>query len=370
MPPGSGRDTDDVAGMDSDAESDYSTPSLPPFSVSDGSSHTSVNASMRSASPVPSVWSLTSSLRQQVFRNEYGRGLNNYSEVYRLPADDEELERLDKQHEMFKCAMGKYPSVLAQVMADDIPGETKAVLDLGCGSGSWILEVARDFPHCSAVAVDLVPMQITEMPPNLRSEVDDINLGLEHFYGDFNVVHSRLISAGIIDYPGLIDHVSRVLRPGGLIDFSEFAFNCYDENKQPVLVETTCLGAPWLARWLAFSNMAVRQRGGSPDAATELYTWISQHGAFEEVVHKSSWIAASPWIRGDDPQSVWERGLGEAMRDDILAFLKSARPLLLGSGLAEGVVDELEEGARTELMEAKIPYWICVEQTYARKRVT
>ena len=30
-----------------------------------------------------------------------------------------------------------------------------------------------------------------------RSEVDDINLGLEHFYGDFNVVHAQLISSGV-----------------------------------------------------------------------------------------------------------------------------------------------------------------------------
>ena len=30
-----------------------------------------------------------------------------------------------------------------------------------------------------------------------RSEVDDINLGLEHFYGDFNVVHTRLIASGV-----------------------------------------------------------------------------------------------------------------------------------------------------------------------------
>ena len=30
-----------------------------------------------------------------------------------------------------------------------------------------------------------------------RAEVDDINLGLQHFYGDFNMVHARLISAGV-----------------------------------------------------------------------------------------------------------------------------------------------------------------------------
>lgn len=59
------------------------------------------------------------------------------------------------------------------------------------------MEAAADFPQCNAVAIDLVPMQSLNMPPNCRSEVDDVNLGLEHFYGDFNVVHCRLISSGV-----------------------------------------------------------------------------------------------------------------------------------------------------------------------------
>ena len=77
---------------DSDSESDrYTEMSL---DASVASSRTSVDVSMRSASPAPSVFSVTSSLRAQAYRQEYGRGLNNYSDVYRLPADDEELERL------------------------------------------------------------------------------------------------------------------------------------------------------------------------------------------------------------------------------------------------------------------------------------
>lgn len=64
------------------------------FAPSAASSATTVDWEMRSASRPPSVFSFTSSLRANAFRHEYGRGLNNYSEVYRLPADDEELERL------------------------------------------------------------------------------------------------------------------------------------------------------------------------------------------------------------------------------------------------------------------------------------
>jgi len=78
---------------DNDTESDsYSSAAFPPFSTGTASSQTTY--SIRSSSPVPSVLSMTSSMRAQAFILEYGRGVNNYSEVYRLPADDQEIERL------------------------------------------------------------------------------------------------------------------------------------------------------------------------------------------------------------------------------------------------------------------------------------
>ena len=44
----------------------------------------------------------------------------------------------DKQHTLLLDIMGaKYVPPMAGIMADDTPGETKACLDLGCGSGSW-----------------------------------------------------------------------------------------------------------------------------------------------------------------------------------------------------------------------------------------
>jgi hypothetical protein len=81
---------------DSDSESVFSDVPLSPF---DSPCHTfsslsSPDVSMRSASPAPSVQSMTSSMRQQAYRQEYGRGINNYSEVYKLAADTQECERL------------------------------------------------------------------------------------------------------------------------------------------------------------------------------------------------------------------------------------------------------------------------------------
>ncbi|THH19383.1 hypothetical protein EW146_g1781 [Bondarzewia mesenterica] len=348
-----------------DYKSDDESDALSDFSLSVASSVTSYDASMRSASPAPSNYSVTSSIRAQSYRHEYGRGLNNYSEVYRLPADDEEFERLDKQHHMFKFIMGKYPPPLPEVLKDDIPGETKACLDLGCGSGSWILECARDFPHCQAVAVDLVPMQATNIPPNCRSEVDDINLGMQHFYGDFNVVHARLISSGIRDYHGLIEQVVQVLRPGGLVDFLEFDFRCYDENHRPIFSKPGVMEGPWLPRWMSLLNMAVRQRGGSPDASNMLYAWFMQNPAYEDIVYREIWLPTAAIYPPGHPD-YW---IGKVMGEDIQAFLKSGRPLLLGSGLQESLVDELQQRAHTEVEEARIVTFCRVESVYARKRV-
>jgi len=262
--------------------------------------------------------------------------------------------------------MGKYTPPMAEVLADDTPGEIKAVVDLGCGSGSWILDVARDFPHCNTVAVDLVPMQVLDMPPNCRSEVDDINLGLQHFYGDFNVVHARLISSGIRDFVGLVDQIAQTLRVRGLLELMEFDFRVYGKDRRAYLDNNT---APCVARWMNHCHDAVQRSGGAPDAANHLHRWVSEHAAFEDVVYREFWFPTSPFLKGKDPESARLNRIGHLFREDILMFLQSGRPLLLGNGIPEAEVDELEENARNELMEARVPTYIRVENVYARKRL-
>ncbi|KAL4067303.1 hypothetical protein V8B97DRAFT_2025140 [Scleroderma yunnanense] len=352
----------------SDCDSDHSTcMSLDSFTESTATSRTSVDVSMRSQSPTPSVFSMTSSLRAQAYKQEYGRDLNNYSDVYRLPADEEELDRLDRQYEMFCKVTGKYPPPLPDVLADS-GFEVKAVLDLGCGSGSWIMDVARDFPHCSAVAVDLVPMQSIHMPPNCRSEVDDINLGLEHFYGDFNVVHAQLISAGIRDYHSMVDQISHVLRPGGLIDITEFPFYLCGADKQPITFPAGAFEPPWVALWMSYAARAIRGRGADADAALHIHRWISSNPTFEDVVLRDIWLPVAPFLEGNDPDVVFWNEVAVTVRDDVKAFIKSCRPLLLGHGLSQEFIDAMERNVCQELDEAKTPLYAHIINVYARKK--
>ena len=77
---------------ESDVDSDGEASAVS-MDVSSDSSDTSydTDSSMRSASPL-SVISVNSTM--QFFREEHGRLINNYSDIYKLPADAEEFERL------------------------------------------------------------------------------------------------------------------------------------------------------------------------------------------------------------------------------------------------------------------------------------
>lgn len=103
----------------------------------------------------------------------------------------------------------------------------------------------------------------------------------------------------IKDYRLLVDRIARVLRPGGLIELTEFDFRTYDRHGQvvPVSTEEARLGPPWWARYLAHMRDAVRASGGDTDAANHIQDWVTNCGAFENVAYHDFW---SPVIPGDD----------------------------------------------------------------------
>lgn len=48
-------------------------------------------------------------------------------------------------------------------------------------------------------------------------EIDDINLGLSHFYDQYDLVHMRLVRAGLTDNAKTITELERCLKPGGVL---------------------------------------------------------------------------------------------------------------------------------------------------------
>lgn len=160
----------------------------------------------------------------------------------------------------------------------------------------------------------------------------------------------------------------RCLRPGGLLDVSEFDFRVYRADKTPFFVPTAHIEPPYFPRWMTFMNNAARSRGGNVDAANLLETWVKSQPAMRDVVYREFWFPISPWLPQNSEENFRQNKIGMLMRADILSFLKSGRPLLLGSGLDEDLVNSLERESMRELNSGSLHGYIRVQTVYAIKR--
>ena len=98
-------------------------------------------------------------------------------------------------------------------------GEVKRIADFGCGTGTWAIQMAAKYPHVDVLGVDVAPTPVdkSRFPPNLSFEIDDLNLGLTHFHGRFDVIHMRCVNTGITDIDRTFDDLQLCLKPGGLL---------------------------------------------------------------------------------------------------------------------------------------------------------
>jgi SAM-dependent methyltransferase len=92
--------------------------------------------------------------------------------------------------------------------------------------------MAKKFPHCQIVGIDLVPISVEadSIPPNCQFEIDDVELGLQHFQNQFDLVHVRFLVMGLKDLRKSMADIHRCLKPGGLVIWIEPDFNLFTED--------------------------------------------------------------------------------------------------------------------------------------------
>ncbi|KAJ3801514.1 hypothetical protein GGU11DRAFT_674742 [Lentinula aff. detonsa] len=103
------------------------------------------------------------------------------------------------------------------------------VLDIGCGTGSWILDCARAWRKCHFVGLDIVPIQ-----PDLQQvgSADSHRVtwvqgnfleGLPFPNEEFDFVHIKRISLGVPEdkWDFLFEEISRVMKPGAAFEMIE-----------------------------------------------------------------------------------------------------------------------------------------------------
>ncbi|KAI9273153.1 hypothetical protein EDC94DRAFT_594020 [Helicostylum pulchrum] len=151
-----------------------------------------------------------------------GHGEKNFL----LPCDDDENDRLMTMHYILKSTFhGNFISPI-QSMLDSETNRTK-VLDIGCGSGTWILEMATEFPNSDFYGVDDCPLFPTSIkPPNAHFRLHDVLKGIAFEDCQFDFVYMRLMILYFTpeELSQLLKEISRVMKPGGYFEVVDTSY--------------------------------------------------------------------------------------------------------------------------------------------------
>jgi ubiquinone/menaquinone biosynthesis C-methylase UbiE len=154
--------------------------------------------------------------------------------------DENELKRLMTQDRMLTAAMG---GVLSE---QPEPSVFQRVLDIGCGSGQWAIEVAQTYPNISVFGVD-ISLRMVEyaraqaeaigVSDRVEFQVMDALLILSFPSSFFDLVNMRMGASFMRtwDWPKLLQEFQRVTKTGGVIRLTEP--DSFRQSSSPALTQ-------------------------------------------------------------------------------------------------------------------------------------
>ena len=111
------------------------------------------------------------------------------------------------------------------------PSTLHQVIDLACGPGSWVLDVAFAFPDIELIGVDICKTMIENARAFARVQhlenalflVMDVLKPLDFEDNSFDMVNARFLTGFMSpgDWAALLQECRRILRPGGILRLLE-----------------------------------------------------------------------------------------------------------------------------------------------------
>ena len=258
-------------------------------------------------------------------------------EGYWLEANKAESERLLVQHRYFTKALGG-------LLPKSLPvEEIRTVLDVGCGPGGWVIDLARKYSHMSVTGIDsnCTALEQARHLAQLNAihsvtfEQMDATKPLKFRDHTFDLVHMRSASPFIRPdmWQSVIAELVRVLRPGGWLTVIDY--------------EQGPTSSPAFNRITMLSMQAVRAAGLSLaphsltiGAAVRLYGFLL-NAYLLDVSYTVHAVDFGNHHNVDAPEFIEEMLVGS---QNIKPFLKR-----LGLIESEQAFDSLIQQARVEL---------------------
>ncbi|TGZ77142.1 S-adenosyl-L-methionine-dependent methyltransferase [Ascodesmis nigricans] len=321
-------------------------PNSDPIEADDDLSDSAYDGDSRASS----TQSLTESIMEHVYEN--GRRYHAKSVGrYHQPSDETEQDRLDLTHHIFLELLG------GKISIAPFDQDPNYVLDCGTGTGIWALDYGDLHPASTVVGVDLAPIQPNYVYPNVRFELDDLELQWTFKY-KFDLIHSRHMIAGIKDWPRYFEQMYEAANPGAYVEIVEHDMNGYrcDDGTMP---EDTIFN-----RWIKLTTGAMEKAGLSPLLTKDDYTRMIKDAGFEIVEALEFRLPCGGW-----PKRKRERYLGLCWAEQAKTGFESYSKSLLvnGAGLSAEETDEILEECIKGVAAQKEHIYVLTWHILARK---
>jgi ubiquinone/menaquinone biosynthesis C-methylase UbiE len=112
------------------------------------------------------------------------------------------------------------------------------------GPGTWLFDMAEDFPHCHFYGIDVAPVFPQGIKPsNVTFALANLTEPLPYPDHHFDYIHQRLLLFGLTlpQWDVAMQELLRVLKPGGWIEFVEVSSLSGQPEKKKLQFLTTAL---------------------------------------------------------------------------------------------------------------------------------
>jgi SAM-dependent methyltransferase len=265
------------------------------------------------------------------------------------PESPEEMARLIELDRVSTRSMGGVFSGLAET---DIAG-LHSVLDLACGPGGWVLDVAFEHPRLAVTGVDVSQLMMdyarararTKMLTNAHFRVMNINDPLEFDDASFDLINARSLASAI---PGkrwepLIVEGARLLRPGGILRLTEPVDMGITNSPAFERISTLMLQAcqragygfsldgrsfglthilPGLLRKAGFQN--IQHKAHAVEFSAKTMAWLDFYRNYEIGFFSGrAFLVRMGLTTQEEIDDLYQRVLIEMQRDDFRAMIHS-----------------------------------------------
>ncbi|CAG8551462.1 2426_t:CDS:2, partial [Ambispora leptoticha] len=233
-----------------------------------------------------------------------GRIFQVDNERYVMPCDIPEKERLQTQHELYKII---WNSNFSSPIHEKLQEGGMRVLDIGCGSGTWILDMAKEYPASTFLGIDIMEISSNIIQPSNAGFLQfNVLNGLPFPNETFDFIYQRFLWAAFTSkqWIQLIHEYIRITKKGGMIELMDFEAKIH--NPGPIAKK--------------FSD-ALQQHLISNGISTKIQTQI------RNIIESSDKFESIKILEKRTPVGNWQRksdGIhGTKLLDNTVAALKT-----------------------------------------------